>query len=211
MFEADAAMSADGAYAGVMDLLSFGQAVLRRADGAPRPFLCEGSPFDSDVFLVGINPAAATPLWPHWSPERGCDRAAWLDAYREDHPREGPTRKRLELLQSVIGPERVLETNVFHHRSRREADLASAQKQTTVFELLLETLKPRVVFVHGKSAVTHVERMTGAKTKHRDFVSASWRGATFELITGHHLAYQWSYQDVETLGRRIKERCPAAR
>ena len=110
-----------------------------------------------------------------------------------------------------LGPERVLETNVFHHRSRREADLASAQKQTTVFELLLETLKPRVVFVHGKSAVTHVERMTGAKTKHRDFVSASWRGATFELITGHHLAYQWSYQDVETLGRRIKERCPAAR
>lgn len=204
-------MSADGAYAGVMDLLSFEQAVRRRADPAPRPFLCQGSPFDSDVFLVGINPAATTELWPHWSAERGCDRGAWLDTYRTEYPRMGPTRNRLELLQSVIGQERVLETNVFHHRSRREADLASGQKQTTVFDFLLETLKPRVVFVYGKSAVTHVERMTGAKTKHRDFVSASWRGATFDLITGHHLAYQWSHQDVDMFGRRIKERWPQAR
>lgn len=191
-----------------MDLVAFERELRAVAgDVAVRPFLCNGSPFDCPVFLVGINPATDIPLWPYWSAEHGCDKQGWLGAYLEKHGRYRPTRARIERLLRSLAPTRALETNVFHHRSRREADLVDEYKQTDVFDFLLKRLAPRVVFVHGRSAVTHLQRLTDARIERGAFTPVRYQGVAFDVFAGHHLAYQWSYAKVEQLGRELRSRC----
>jgi hypothetical protein len=156
-----------------------------------------------DVFLVGINPGTDTPLWPHWSPEGSCDKDGWLADYLSRHGRLKPTRVRIERISEAAGRDRVLETNVFHVPSAREHRLARADRRTAVFDFLLETLRPRVMFVHGRSAVAVCEERFGVPLPRAEFVRVRYSGATFDVLAGHHLAYQWSYDRVEQLGRRL--------
>ena len=191
-----------------MNLVTFERELRAVAgDMAVRPFLCNGSPFDCQVFLVGINPATDIPLWPYWSAERGCDKQGWLDAYCKKHGGFRPTRARIERLLKSLAPTRALETNVFHHGSRREADLADEHKQTDVFDFLLEHLAPHVVFIYGRSAVNHLQRLTGARMEHGIFTPVRYQGLAFDVYAGHHLSYQWSYSKVDQLGRELHSWC----
>ncbi len=180
---------------------------LRALAGEGRPFLCQGSPFGCTVFLVGINPATDTPFWPYWSLDRGCDKDGWLQAYRDKHGRLRPTRERIERLCNAMSPTRALEANVFHLPSDREADLTEDRRSTVVFDYLLRALQPRVMFVHGRSAIEHLERLTHNTFKRGEFTPAQYLGLRFDVIAGHHLSYQWSYAAVEQLGLRLRERC----
>ena len=171
-----------------------------------RPFLCEGLPFGCDVFLVGINPGTDTPFWPHWSVERGCDKQAWLQEYLRTHRKYRPTRKRIELLCKALKPLRTLETNVFSLPSKREWELDKAKRTTAVFGFLLESLRPRLLFVHGRTAVQHLERLTYASLPHNDFVPVSYAGVNFEIIAGNHLSYHWADVKVQELGARLRDR-----
>jgi len=139
----------------------------------PRPFLCRGSPLGCDVFLVGINPGTDTPLWHHWSLEKGCDKDGWLADYLGRHGRLKPTRARIERICESAGRDRVLETNVFHVPSARERQLPKADRRTGVFDFLLETLRPRVMFVHGRSAVAVKRLSSGDGHDHRGADSIS--------------------------------------
>ena len=164
-------------------------------------------PLGCDVFLVGINPGTDTPLWHHWSLEKGCDKDGWLADYLGRHGRLKPTRARIERICESAGRDRVLETNVFHVPSARERQLPKADRRTGVFDFLLETLRPRVMFVHGRSAVAVCEERFGKPLSRKEFVRVSYAGATFDALAGHHLAYQWSYDRVEQLGRRLAWHC----
>jgi hypothetical protein len=75
-----------------------------------------------------------------------------------------------------------------------------------VFEFLLETMRPRLIFAHGEPAVEHLERGTNMALPHGVFHAVRYRGIEFEVITGHHLAYQWSDAAVRELGARMAER-----
>jgi hypothetical protein len=191
------------------DILAFDRELRDFARGiALRPFLCDGSPFGCDVFLVGINPATDVPLWPYWSIERGCDKCEWLQAYGETHHgRLGRTRKFIERLCDALAPVRALETNVFHHHSSCEADLIVQKRTTEVFDFLLRRLKPRVVFVYGKSAVKHLRRLTNAEIERGVFERAHYQGITFDVLAGNHLSRQWSYAGVEAFGRELRDHC----
>lgn len=191
-----------------MNLAEFERRLAKVApqDVAWRPFLCRGSPLTCDIFLVGINPGTDTPLWPYWSLERGCDKDAWLDAYVAKHGRLEPTRARIERICEVAGRDRVLETNVFHIPTAWETDLAKVDRSTTVFDFLVETLRPRVLFVHGGAAVGVCEERFGMKLPRGVFVSVVHKGVRFDVISGHHLAYQWSFRAVEELGRKLLAR-----
>jgi hypothetical protein len=106
-----------------------------------------------------------------------------------------------------LDPVRALETNVFHRRSWREADLAKEDRTTEVFDFLLTRLVPRVVFVHGRSAVKHLQRLTGAQIECGVFNPVRYQGVAFDLYAGHHLSYHWSYAKVQQLGRELRSRC----
>lgn len=99
-----------------------------------------------------------------------------------------------------------METNVFQRHSPREAHLAEEHKKTEVFDFLLERLEPRVVFVYGRSAVAHLQRLTGAQIEYGVFTTVRYHEVAFDLFAGHHLAYQWSYAEVEQLGRALQAR-----
>ena len=48
-----------------------------------RPFVCEGSPLNCTVFLVGSNPATdlGKPFWSHWNVGKGFNKAQWFKDY----------------------------------------------------------------------------------------------------------------------------------
>ncbi len=189
------------------ELVAFDRDLHTACGALGRPFLCEGSPFGCEVFLVGINPGTDTPFWPFWSVRDGCDKAGWLKEYFDRHRRLGPTRKRIERLLKAAHPARVLETNVFHRSSKRESALPREHQTTGVFDFLLKTLHPRVMFVYGDSAVKHLAKLTNCSLQLSKFTPVQYQGHKFDIIAGNHLAYQWSYDAVDQLGYALKERC----
>jgi hypothetical protein len=157
------------------------------------------------MFLVGINPAADVPLWPYWSPSFGVDKTAWLNAYLQKR-RFSNTRRRIEWLIGAIGPEvGVLETNVFHHSSSRERELAKELRNPRVFELLLKTLRPKVVFAHGESAIREFEKIVQSEFERGDFTTVNYAGSTLDVFSDKHL-YNWRRDRVEHLGGLLRER-----
>lgn len=179
---------------------------LTAADPAGRPFLCHGWPFGCDAFLVGINPGTDIPFWPFWSQQAGCDKDGWLKAYLQRHPRFKPTRERIERLSVALAPFRILETNIYSSHSRREADLPRDSRRTEVFDFLLYTIHPKLAFVHGKSAVSHLSALVGRDLRLGEFTPVKYRGVDFEVIAGHHLSYRWSYAKVEELAKLLHTR-----
>lgn len=56
-----------------------------------RPFVCDGSPLDCRVFIVGFNPATDSEVdfWTFWSSDRGFNKALWYQNYLKER-RERP-------------------------------------------------------------------------------------------------------------------------
>lgn len=176
-----------------------------------RPFLCEGLPMGYKVFLVGINPSKTAPFWPHWDVTTGCNKQEWLNHYLDiNDGRYSPTRKRIEILFKALSPIRCLETNIFTMPTPRATDLAASDRDTGVFDFLLETVRPRVVFVHGKPAVKHLCKLTQTCLPYGEFTTVKFRGVKFDVIAGHHLSWHWSYAQVEALGKSLADRYGAS-
>jgi len=176
-----------------------------------RPFLCDGSPIGSEVFLVGINPGTDTPFWPHWRLPGGCHKNGWIDEYLRRHSRFKPTRQRIEILFKTISPIKCLETNVFFEYSPDEKSLRSAARDTRVFEYLLAAICPTVMFIHGKSGIQHMEQVLNKSLPQGQFTTVTHNGRDIDVITGRHLSRGWSYEMVKTLGTEIKEQCSRRR
>jgi len=204
----------------VIELSEFDRTIRELTGEHPeaRPFLCEGSPFGCDVFLVGLNPVTPTPFWPYWRLPYGCHKKEWLGDYRDYLVRSGdrgsPTRERIESIFKGVAPVRCLETNVFPYRSPNQGSLTINQRDPRVLDYLLRVLAPKVVFAHGGCAVTHFERLTGRPLPHDEFTSVTLSGIRMEIITGQHLRRVpegWTYERFEQLGRQLRERCESCR
>src|SRR5687767_1622756 len=70
-----------------------------------RPLVCEGSPLDCCVFVVGHNPATpfAEKFWSHRDDEKGFLREKFLEDFREIRNQPGKlkgARARLEIIAS---------------------------------------------------------------------------------------------------------------
>ena len=132
-----------------------------------RPFICDGSPLDCSVFLVGSNPA--TPMnhsfWDFWSDERGFNKEQFMLAYKETRWQRGktqlsPTRYTLEWVVSAAAPAKCLETNVYANpgdggvKRLRPEDL-----NPEPFHFLLDRIKPRLVVAHGGTAKKYLEQL----------------------------------------------------
>ena len=121
-----------------------------------------------------------------------------------------PTRERIERLCKTLAPFRILETNIYPTYSRRKVELPPQDRNTRLFDFLLETAHPRLAFVHGKSAVAHLSAMVQQHLQLGDFTRVTYRGVPIDVIAGHHLAYQWSYEKVEVLAQRLRRRLEAS-
>ena len=124
-----------------------------------RPFVCDGSPLDCRVFLVGINPATDMPenFWDarFWNDGSGFDKEKWLVAYRAVRKNAGksehsPSRDVIGRIVDAARPASCLETNLFSIQALCEDGLQGRKKDTAVFEFLLQEIRPRVVAVFSE-------------------------------------------------------------
>ncbi len=178
---------------------------LIRQLGNVRPFVCEGSPLDCKVFIVGFNPATEmlADFWKFWRSGIGFDRAAWFAEYKDDRQRRPlrPGKKRrpivsnsrrvIEWIIQEAAPIRILETNIFALPTEQAKDLNPVDRKTWPFDLLMKRVKPDIIVVHGKEAKEELRKRKICAT----------------LIEEKHFSRGWSQADARALGRRIKEAC----
>jgi hypothetical protein len=130
-----------------------------------RPFVCDGSPLDCDVALVGYNPATIldADFWDFWLPEIGFDKARWFETYKAERISRplkpgkkrrnavSPTRKRIELFVGGLGNHRCIETNLYWDASE---DIASHRHSTQphIHSMLKYLSALKLVVCHHESA-----------------------------------------------------------
>lgn len=134
-----------------------------------RPFVCDGSPLECDVFIVGLNPATGmkSGFWDFWRPGIGFDKRAWLDIYSQERMASltssgnkkastSNTRKRINWIMEEANSEghciSFLETNIYAFPTKRKKDLKPEHKITDVFEFLVSEINPKIILVHGNDA-----------------------------------------------------------
>lgn len=169
-----------------------------------RPFVCEGSPLECDVFIVGVNPATgmSADFWDFWMPGHGYDKATWYERYQAERalkPLEpgktrrhavSPTRRNTNCFVEGAAGSQVLETNLDPSPAedadhlRRWFDL-----NTDIFDFLFRVIRPRAVLFHGKFASEAVARY-GADTIAR---------------AEHHLSFQTSADRARGYGARAAQ------
>lgn len=139
-----------------------------------RPFICDGSPLDCRIFTVGLNPASKVSWQSFWNKETGnFDKVTWYETYKtqrlERKRKEGKlrakpvstTRKRIELINAALGPLKALETNIYSFPTASGADLMPQDRLTLIFDFLLNTIKPRLLHIHGDDAIGYFETKVG--------------------------------------------------
>jgi len=161
---------------------------LTKEDIAIRPFVCDGSPLECRVFIVGFNPASSVPFWPFWQPPRGFDKASWDAEYLRIKGAWSPTRLRINRLSCALIPyASCLETNIYSYPSRDEKSLTASRRDTRVFEFLLEAVRPAVVLFHGEKATSFGKSLD----EH-----------SFHIKAGKHLRF-WRYEAVDAAAEEI--------
>lgn len=162
--------------------------VITDEHAANRPFVCDGSPLECRVFVVGFNPVSSVPFWPFWQPPRGFDKASWNAEYLRIKGKWSQTRLRINRLSQALMPHAsCLESNIYSYPSRNEKSLVALRRDTRVFEFLLKAIRPMVVLFHGKKATSF---------------GMSLDAPSFHIKTGKHLRF-WKYEAVDALAEEI--------
>lgn len=174
-----------------------------------RPFVCEGSPLECEVFIVGINPATtmSEDFWHFWRSGYGFDKAAWFKTYKEDRKarplKEGKTRRNkvsntrrvIDWILEETAPVRCLETNIYSAPTETATDLKSENRVTAPFDFLLARIKPRIIVAHGDDAVSYVQS----------------KELSARVIEVPHFARGWSEAEARALGQQVKRECLASK
>src|ERR1700735_3082953 len=119
----------------MIDLSAF-ESELKELIGRPselRPFVCNGSPLECGVFIVGFNPATKmrADFWEYWRSGYGFDKEAWFKSYKEERQARplnpgktrraqiSNTRRVIEWIIEAASPIGCLETNIYSAATAR--------------------------------------------------------------------------------------------
>lgn len=173
-----------------------------------RPFICNGSPLNCNVFIVGINPSTSTSFSKHWHPnDGGFKREGWLETYQEDKSFSN-TRERLNIFFDEFKESdaiHLLETNLYNVASPRKDDLADHKKSTEVFNFLLKSIKPEAIIGHGKDTIRYLRHLSGHFYK-----KGEWHDQVdiFDFSTNmylrDHLSFHTSFDDCKDIAKRMR-------
>ena len=170
-----------------------------------RPFVCEGSPLDCEVFIVGFNPATelSQPFWKFWRTEYGFDKTAWFESYKLDRQTKplshgktrranvSNTRRVIDWITEEARPTKCLETNLYALPTEQAKDLSTKNRVSGIFDFLLQTVRPKMVILHGKDAAQYLSKLP-----------TSTKG-----IAVPHFSRGWSERNAKELGRHIHASC----
>lgn len=123
-----------------------------------RPFVCEGSPLECEIFIVGYNPATKMDgdWWRFWKQGYGYKKSVWFDEYISQRGDVSKTRSKIQEIVSSLPDARVLEANIDARPSQRKS--AYPRPVTKPFDYVLSVCNPKVVIAHGTDAVAHLQR-----------------------------------------------------
>jgi hypothetical protein len=122
-----------------------------------RPFVCEGTPLDCDVFIVGYNPATKMDgdWWRFWKPGYGYQKSVWYNEHIAQRGTLSKTRSKIEDIARALVGVRILEANIDARPS--SAKSTYPKPATRPFDFVLSVCRPKVVIAHGKDAVSHLQ------------------------------------------------------
>lgn len=135
-----------------------------------RPFICKGNPLKSEIFIIGINPATSsdTDFFEYWVNDE-FDKEKWFEDYKKERRAEGkieisPTRKKIEMLVNDFFKDfQCLETNAYSVATPDEKSLKKDDMNTDILSFLLNTIKPKALFIHGRKPAKFIEKKLGIK------------------------------------------------
>lgn len=159
-----------------------------------RPFVCDGSPLECQVFLVGFNSAKRlqNPFSAYWNDASGFMKSRFLSDYLRERGLVEPigTRARIERFAAGALPEKCLETNIYAKPSASKRVLARVDPVTGVFDYLLNAIRPKVIVTYSKAPIDFFTAATGRRDFLDGFVDASLNGHEFRLYgIKPHLTY----------------------
>ncbi|WP_186156656.1 hypothetical protein [Burkholderia gladioli] len=167
---------------------------MRGPDGY-RPFVCDGSPLDCRVLIVGCNPATdtETSFWQYWREGYGFDRASWERDYRSARLAQGKrqlsnTRHSINVLAGSCAPLKCLEANVYAKPTKRQSELSAGDIQDSLLAFLVSRIRPQWIVAHGKIA------------------RAAVAGIQFDGVVraGKHLRFR-SHDELRQLGSEMRD------
>jgi hypothetical protein len=191
-----------------------------------RPFVCDGSPYDCKIFIVGFNPATemCKPFWDFWKDESGFDRNMWFENYKLDRLSRplksgklrrlavSSTRRNIDRIVSGASPIKVLETNIYTDPTSTQRDLPTRSKNTGVFCFLLFELNPSVILLHGNKSRESFEEEYDCRLKPGTFAKPSKHlcaigGNMVHIFTIPHLSRGCSLDAAEEIGINLQKLC----
>ena len=188
-----------------------------------RPFVCDGNPFDCQIFIVGINPATQmnAGFLEFWSDSVGFDKTSWFQHYvteRKNKPlKEGRTRRqtlsntrtRIEWLCTALKPDKILETNLYAKPTATAAELLQGDRRIDLFNFLVNTIRPKILFLHGKETKEAVERLLSVNLVENEFVECNFSNYMVKVLSMKHFSRGWSEEATlllaDTLRRELRK------
>lgn len=176
-----------------------------------RPFVCQGSPFDCEIFIVGNNPATRDklPFWEFWDDKKGFNRDEWLKEYRDLRGKNKSSRTRNAINEFRKGlndkSSKLLETNLFSKQTRTQRGVEK-YKNSKPFEFLLENIRPKLIYVHGSKARKYFEKRYGkelVKEKFKEIHDLKLK-YKYTIYVTNHLS-RMDFEKVKVIGKKIKE------
>jgi hypothetical protein len=173
-----------------------------------RPFVCDGSPLRCTVFVVGFNPATELDksFWCFWDDEQGFNRADFMAEYLKKRKLKG-VRPRIDKIVGKLPQSTCLETNICSQPTKHAADLPNSGRTTAVFEYLLYTIRPEVIYVHSDEPIKYFQRFMddSAVLKQEEPLEVFIRGKETMLYGTYGPLFRVSYRHAEEIGRELNE------
>ena len=123
-----------------------------------RPFVCDGNPLKTTVFVVGHNPRNRNvEFWKYWCDVNGFSKKEFERDYILAKQRFRGTRLRLNRLSQGLQKSNIglLETNLYWEPSKWLSHLTERNLQP--FIRLLSLIRPTTIIVHGKEACFNID------------------------------------------------------
>lgn len=172
-----------------------------------RPFSCSGSPLSCQVFIVGFNPATRLDksFWEYWKDDLGFDKESMMVDYLKKRGRVEPVgvRARIERIVRQLPPGVCLETNICSTPTKKAVQLTRENRTTDIFEHLLRSIRPKLVYVHSDEPIKFFKQFTD-----KDFYSGvpqivNWESQEFILLGTPGPLFRMSFDAASDLGQRL--------
>ena len=172
-----------------------------------RPFTCTGSPYECSIFIVGLNSATALehPFFDrYWDDHAGFLRDVFESDYHALRSKKG-VRPRIESIVSGATPARCLETNIYAVPSKKAPQLRAVHKDPSCFEILMQEIRPRAIFVHSNEPINYfTSQVRSQKFIGSEPVRVDFQGVETWLLGWKGPLFRRSFLDAQALGNLLR-------